>query len=219
MKFQKLPKKNHLLGISVFSAKGHADVILRAVFKSSPFTVKCLLCVGYFKGLQCVYSVSDLTRHWQRRRWACLMTVVKVWLSNQSYQAQTTKICPTVTLVQCFINTLFGVFYYFLKLTLVLGFVMKSGSNFLKRYQLAPLFGVCGKIHMPGTGEGTKLLQSQAKIRVRKGEGQGECKVPWASSSRITLWPELIFTIKIQARENLVFNKLAIVPQHTCWMS
>lgn len=53
-----------------------------------------------------------------------------------------------------------------------------TGLKVPVRNQLAPLFWVCGKIHMPGTGEGTKLLQSQAKIRVRKGEGERECKVP-----------------------------------------
>lgn len=52
------------------------------------FMSKWLLCVGYFKGLKWAYRFSNFICHSQRHRWVCLMTVVKVLLSNRVSQAQ-----------------------------------------------------------------------------------------------------------------------------------
>lgn len=126
----KLSKNNHM---PRFSAKEHSDVILRIVTKCSPFIHLSVFCVsGTWRGSKWVDRVSDFAGHWQRCRWACLVTVVKVWLSSQVPRLRDNRSLSQSHLVQCFINTTLWVFYYFLKLTLALGLFMNSGPNFLK---------------------------------------------------------------------------------------
>lgn len=76
--------------------------------------------------------------------------------------------------------------------------------------QLTPLFGVYGKTHSTSRTNGnTELHNPQAKDQSEQGrggwrEGKREgrrVKIPQSSSSRSTIWPELISTSEVWARK------------------